>query len=163
MLLLNTPSDANWAAAQRYAVPTIHLLASFRNPVREYVIAAGAAARARFLPIVQDDKATAPLVAGFSSRGPEPSSGGAVFKPDLAAPGLDIIAAASSKDNTTERDAAGDAYAVLSGAAAGLSVCCCWRLSEVHWNLSPQPIKGTVMHCDLRRSDGRVTPVIARM
>jgi hypothetical protein len=122
MLLLNTPSDPNWAAAQRYAIPTIHLLAQFRDQIREYVSAAGPAARARFLPIVQDDKATAPLVTAFSSRGPEPSSGGAVFKPDLSAPGLDIAAAASPKDTTTERDTSGNAFALLSGVTAVLSV-----------------------------------------
>lgn len=115
VLLLNTPSDADWANAQRYAVPTVHLLAALRDQVRSFISAAGSAATAAFLPIVIDLNATAPVVSAFSSRGPEPSTGGAVLKPDLSAPGVDIAAAASPEDKAGIRDAEGNAFALLSG------------------------------------------------
>src|SRR6266540_868414 len=37
----------------------------------------------------------APVVAGFSSRGPDRASGGDLVKPDIAAPGVDVIASVS--------------------------------------------------------------------
>ncbi|KAF6259227.1 peptidase S8/S53 domain-containing protein [Scenedesmus sp. NREL 46B-D3] len=147
MLLLNTPTDADWAGAQRYAVPTVHLLSALRDRVRAFVGAAGGAASAGFLPVVQVDDATAPLVAAFSSRGPEPSSGGAVLKPDLAAPGLDVAAAASPKDETAARDAAGNAFALYSGTSmsaphiAGLAA----LLRQAHPGWSPMAIKSAMM------------------
>jgi hypothetical protein len=57
------------------------------------------------------------------------------LKPDLSAPGLDIAAAASPKDKTTIRDAAGNAFALMSGETPRLSVCMafgwCPRFSRI--------------------------------
>ncbi|WIA20692.1 hypothetical protein OEZ85_005063 [Tetradesmus obliquus] len=147
MLLLNTPSDADWANAQRYAVPTVHLLAALRDQVRSFISAAGAAATAAFLPVVVALNATAPVVSAFSSRGPEPSTGGAVLKPDLSAPGVDIAAAASPEDKGSIRDAAGNAFALFSGTSmssphiAGLAA----LLRQAHPDWSPMAIKSAMM------------------
>ncbi|WIA41012.1 hypothetical protein OEZ86_004651 [Tetradesmus obliquus] len=147
VLLLNTPSDADWANAQRYAVPTVHLLAALRDQVRSFISAAGSAATAAFLPIVIDLNATAPVVSAFSSRGPEPSTGGAVVKPDLSAPGVDIAAAASPEDKAGIRDAEGNAFALLSGTSmssphvAGLAA----LLRQAHPDWSPMAIKSAMM------------------
>jgi hypothetical protein len=115
MLLVNTPTDPDWIGAQRYIIPTVHLAAALRDQLRAFVTAAGASATVRFRPIVTVYDATAPLITAFSSRGPEPASAGAALKPDITAPGLDIMAAASAMDKESFRDAAGNAFALMSG------------------------------------------------
>lgn len=78
------------------------------GPEPPWVLSVGASTHDREVidSSVQSNPALADRLAQFSSRGP---SSGAVFKPDLAAPGVSILAAVHADDDETER------YQLISG------------------------------------------------
>jgi subtilisin family serine protease len=94
MILVNlTPNTVN---ADLHAVPTVHLDDVRGTALKNYV-ARTPRARASFTPrrIVTGTQVPAPDVVLDSSRGPAIAGKGDVLKPDILAPGLDILAAYS--------------------------------------------------------------------
>jgi hypothetical protein len=92
VILANTsPNSLN---ADIHYVPTIHVDEIVGAAVKAYIASAGAGATAQIAPGVQQT-AEAPFVAAFSSRGPGRASGGDLLKPDIMAPGVDVLAATS--------------------------------------------------------------------
>ena len=89
MILVNP--TANSINADFHFVPTVHLQNTDRAAVKAYAATTGATATINASTIVFD--APAPLTASFSSRGPLAAGGGDVLKPDVIAPGQDILAA----------------------------------------------------------------------
>ena len=92
MLIQNVPTSANTTVLQPYTIPTVHLTNASYAAIDSYVVALGAAATASFGPAVQQAGVVAPVMAGFSSRGPNKANGN-ILKPDITGPGVDIIAA----------------------------------------------------------------------
>ncbi|WP_213813859.1 S8 family peptidase [Glaciihabitans sp. dw_435] len=90
MILVNPADDS--IDLDEHSVPTIHLNADSFAKIREY--AANPAARVTFENGNTSDKpdVATPQVAGFSSRGPILADGGDMLKPDIAAPGVAILA-----------------------------------------------------------------------
>lgn len=81
-----------------HSVPTVHLGPNESVAVKAYAAAAGATASlTSFAPKPQ----RAPSVIGFSSVGPSRASGGDLLKPDITAPGVDIVAAVPPIANPT--------------------------------------------------------------
>jgi hypothetical protein len=96
MILVNTTPGA--VADDAHTVPTIHVDSADRAAIESYATSAGAAATASFLVgNVTASKTPVPQVAGFSSRGPALADGSDILKPDVAAPGVGILAAISNK------------------------------------------------------------------
>lgn len=122
-----------------HAIPTVHVDAMYYDQV-------SAAAAARETVTLSPGNTSgietvAPVVAGFSSRGPALADGSDVIKPDIAAPGVGIIAASYQAPGGDDR------YAFLSGTSmaaphiAGLGAV---YLSE-HPNASPAEVKSALM------------------
>ena len=79
----------------------------------------------------------APAVIGFSSRGPLPIVGSQWLKPDIAAPGVDILAAGNFGDQFVFMSGTSMATPHISGIAA--------LLRSVHPKWSPAAIKSAIM------------------
>ncbi|GAA4379835.1 hypothetical protein GCM10023146_39510 [Nocardioides caricicola] len=97
MVLLNT-SD-NSIDADFHSVPTVHLNVPDADEVYAYVTE-DENPTARINPNLADDTPV-PQIAGFSSRGPAATDagGGDVIKPDIAAPGVSVVAAVAPPSN----------------------------------------------------------------
>lgn len=89
MIIQNAPGTNNSLILQPYVVPTVHLDLAASATVLPY--AATASATASFGPGLQQAGVVAPVMADFSSRGPNKANGN-ILKPDITAPGVDIIA-----------------------------------------------------------------------
>ncbi|MEO3799393.1 S8 family serine peptidase [Nonomuraea sp. B1E8] len=137
MILANT--DDNSLNADLHAVPTLHVAQKDRQAVKDHAAADGATATIEQAKIVDD--APAPYVAAFSSRGPLTAAGGDLLKPDLTAPGQDILAAYAPPG------ANGSAFNVASGTSmsaphvAGLAA----LLKDLHPRWSPMAVKSALM------------------
>ena len=93
MILLNSTIPANSNNPDFAFVPTVLLAPSARAAVESYAQTAGAGATASIARATVAEEAVAPSIASFSSRGPIAAGGGDLLKPDLAAPGQNILAA----------------------------------------------------------------------
>lgn len=140
MVLANT-SAAQSLNADFHAVPTSHVNAVNGAAIRAYAASAGAAATATIGPR-DPAPARAPEMAGFSSYGPALAGGGDLLKPDVTAPGVDVIAAVSPAGDAGHND-----FNSLSGTSmsaphvAGLAA----LLKQAHPQWSPMWIKSALM------------------
>ena len=137
MILLNvTPNTLN---ADFHFVPTVHLSDTVNGAVHAYAAIAGATARINQATLVFN--VPAPLTAAFSSRGPLVAGGGNLLKPDVIAPGQDIVAAFAPPVND------GLLFNMISGTSmssphvAGLAA----LLKNLHPDWSPMMIKSALM------------------
>eukprot|EP00775_Hariotina_reticulata_P011057 gene11057-11212_t len=137
MILLNTAPDTT--AADSHTIPTIHLDSNVRDAVREYAQVAGAFATLSAAMI--SNNAVAPQMASFSSRGPAITGGGVLIKPDITAPGVDILAAVAPPNYE------GAMYATMQGTSmssphiAGVAA----LIRQAHPDWSPMAVKSAIM------------------
>jgi hypothetical protein len=96
MVLVNT--SPNTLNADYHSVPTVHLADTDRAAVKAYVATANPTGTISKATI--DLNAPAPYTASFSSRGPLLAGAGNVLKPDIIAPGQDILAAVAPPGNS---------------------------------------------------------------
>jgi subtilisin family serine protease len=90
MILVNTsPNSLN---ADLHSVPTVHLADTYRAAIVAYGSTTNPTASLGAGTLVPT---VAPTVASFSSRGPALAGGGDILKPDIMAPGVDVLAAFS--------------------------------------------------------------------
>ncbi len=95
-VIYNVAGGAADTAADFHFVPTVHLDAAAGAPVHAYALTAGATAS---LAAGQRISVQAPVMGSFSSYGPALAGGGDLLKPDITAPGVDIIAAVAPPGN----------------------------------------------------------------
>ena len=138
MVLINNPENS--LNGDLHAVPSVHIQADALAPVHEYVEAGGATGA--IVPLAEGDSDTAiPEIAAFSSRGPSTTTGGDVLKPDIAAPGVDVLAAVAPPFHF------GRDYDMVSGTSmasphiAGLAAVI--RAAKPDW--SPMAVKSALM------------------
>lgn len=136
MILLNvTPNSLN---ADLHAVPTVHLADTTYTAVKAAAIAMGPGSISKSQVALTSP---APFIASFSSRGPLLAGAGNLLKPDLTAPGVDILAAVAPPGNN------GNLFDLYSGTSmsgphvAGLGA----LLKAAHPDWSPMAIKSALM------------------
>ena len=150
MLLLNT--SANSINADFHFVPTVHLQNTDRAAVKAYAATGGATAAINEATLVYN--AAAPFTASFSSRGPLVAGHGDLLKPDLMAPGQDILAGVSPAGYN------GRLFDTLSGTSmssphvAGLAA----LFKELKPGWSPMAIKSALMTTGVDVLDGGTPP-----
>jgi hypothetical protein len=138
--------------SEAHSVPTVHVSSADGNAIKAYALAQGAAARAAIGTFYNQPK-PAPIMASFSSRGPNMGDPN-VMKPDLTAPGVDIIASVTPALTPAQHAAvvsgslvppsAYDSYqgtSMSSPHVAGVAL----LLKQAHPSWSPAAIKSALM------------------
>src|SRR5687768_11244254 len=136
MILVNPPTGGSLNADLHF-VPSVHLQGD-RYAAIEAAALAGKTAAISGQVLFQQP---APFMAAFSSRGPITAGGGDLLKPDLGAPGVDVLAAVAPPGN---RGRMYDLYSGTSMAAphiAGLAA----LFKQLHPDWSPMAIKSALM------------------
>jgi subtilisin family serine protease len=92
-MILANPSP-NSLDADVHSVPTVHVDTPGAETIWDYLDQAGSNATARFRLGNRTGTVTpVPQIAGFSSRGPSLANDADILKPDIAAPGVNVLAA----------------------------------------------------------------------
>ena len=137
MILVNT--SVNSVNSDFHFVPTVHLQNTDRAAVKAYAATPGATATINQATLVYD--APAPYTASFSSRGPAPGARGDLLKPDLMAPGQDILAAVAPPGNSGRDFDLYSGTSMSSPHVAGLAA----LLMDLHPDWTPMMIKSALM------------------
>jgi hypothetical protein len=141
MILYNDPVGATNTLALFHSVPTVHVVAASGLAIKAYIAGEGSAATASIAQATVIYNAAAPFTASFSSRGPLLAGNGDLLKPDLIAPGQDVLAAVAPPGN------AGRDFDLYSGTSmssphvAGLAA----LLKDLHPDWTPMMIKSALM------------------
>jgi hypothetical protein len=138
MVLVNTPTSGTTTPFVAYSIPAVHLTVDAYAPIKAYVATAGATATINSADIVYTTPA--PYTASFSSRGPLLAGSGDLLKPDLIAPGQDILAAVSPAIGGIDFDLY-SGTSMSSPHVAGLAA----LLKDLHPRWSPMMIKSALM------------------
>ncbi|WP_292038025.1 S8 family peptidase [Massilia sp. UBA6681] len=150
MVLIDT---ANALVSEVHAVPTVHISLADGTALRSYVQGNSSATVAISAWSPQVGSTPAPVMASFSSRGPNQGYT-SILKPDLTAPGVDVIAGVTPVKTQSERDEIANgsvvpnvAWASYQGTSmssphvAGLAA----LLKQLHPDWSPAAIKSALM------------------
>ena len=152
-----TPTD-------NHVLPTVHVLNEVGNPLKAYLVAKPGQVTVSFTQSVamfasEDPRVKANVMASFSSRGPNPAALD-IIKPDVTAPGISILAAASPMH--TGAGAQGELFQAIMGTSmssphvAGAFA----LLKQAHPDWSPAMAKSALMttaYQGVLKEDG-VTP-----
>jgi subtilisin family serine protease len=154
MILVNTAAEGESIVADQHSIPTVHLGYSAGQQLRAW-LASGSGHTGRItgaslesLPEVAD------ILNASSGRGPSPSIDG-IVKPDLAAPGTDIVAAQGTGTGFIGRSGTSMATPHIAGAAALVIA------GRPNW--SPSAVESaliTTARASIRKEDG-ATPASA--
>jgi hypothetical protein len=142
MVLVNTAADGESTVGDTHTLPAVHLGYISGKKLADWVRDGGTGHTARITGSVIDESAkNGDVMAGFSSRGPNKPVPG-VIKPDVTAPGVDILAAIHTTNPTSPPE-----YGMLSGTsmsgphAAGAAA----LLVALHGNWTPAEIHSALV------------------
>ena len=146
MVLANDGLSQNSTNTERHAVPTVHLGwadgVAVIDAVGRDAIDPDATLELTAFTTRIGDEVEAPVMAAFSSRGPALMAYGDILKPDITAPGVDILA--SLAPYAPQAD---EMYGFLSGTSmasphiAGLAI----LIKSLHPDWSPMAIKSAII------------------
>jgi hypothetical protein len=117
----------------------VHVSFADGTAIKAYAATAGATATINQATIVNN--LPAPLTASFSSRGPLRAGNGDLLKPDLIAPGQDILAAVAPPGNSGRDFDLYSGTSMSSPHVAGLAA----LLKDLHPDWTPMMIKSALM------------------
>ncbi|CAN5773198.1 hypothetical protein BH23CHL7_BH23CHL7_05920 [soil metagenome] len=150
MVLVNT--SASSLNGDFHFVPTVHLAHTDRAALKAYATTPSPTATINASTLVYD--APAPFTAAFSSRGPLVAGGGDLLKPDVIAPGEDILAAVAPPGNYGRDFDMYSGTSMSSPHVAGLAA----LLSQKYPSWSPMAIKSALMTTGRDVLDGGPPP-----
>jgi hypothetical protein len=136
MVLYNSPDSS--LNADFHFVPSVHVNQSDGAAIKAYAATPGATATINAAEVVTD--APAPFTASFSSRGPLLASGD-LLKPDLIAPGQDVLAGVAPPGNASRLFDLYSGTSMSSPHVAGLGA----LLIDLHPDWSPAAVKSALM------------------
>jgi len=139
MVLVNTPTSLNTTPFVSYAIPTVHLTNDAYDPIKAYAVTTGATATINGADILFN--APAPFTADFSSRGPLLAGNGDLLKPDLIAPGQNILAGVAPPNNGGKLFDLYSGTSMSSPHVAGLAA----LFKQKYPSWSPMAIKSALM------------------
>ena len=138
--------------AEAHSVPSVHVSQADGNAIKAYAVSAGASATAAISSFFYGTQ-PAPIMASFSSRGPNMGDAN-MLKPDLTAPGVDVIATVTPDLTMAQHDAVAagtlvpppewasyQGTSMSSPHVAGLAA----LLKQAHPDWSPAAIKSALM------------------
>lgn len=136
-ILANTsPSSIN---ADLHFVPTVHVDVVAGDAIRTYVTTDPSPTATLVGGILE--QAEAPEVASFSSRGPALAGAGDLLKPDIMAPGVDILAAVAPPGNNGRNFDFYSGTSMSSPHIAGIAA----LIMQAHPDWSPMMVKSALM------------------
>lgn len=136
MILFNSPDSS--LIAELHFVPTVHVSLASGVAIKAYAKTAGATAIIN--PASITNTAPAPFTAPFSSRGPLQASGD-LLKPDIIAPGQDILAGVAPPGNGGKLFDLYSGTSMSSPHVAGIAA----LLKSAYPTWSPMAIKSALM------------------
>jgi subtilisin family serine protease len=154
VIIANTPTSASTILNQAHSISTVHITSADGQKVKDYYAATpGATAALNKLRGIVDPNIVAPQMNSSSSRGPNVANAN-IMKPDVTAPGTDILAAVSADLTHAQRDAVAGGepapskdFAFYTGTSmasphvAGIAA----LLKQRHPDWSPAMIKSALM------------------
>jgi subtilisin family serine protease len=138
MVLYNTDPAVDDIEWEFHAVPTVHVTVADGAAILAYAKQPGATAA---LGKGQRYAQRAPEVATFSSYGPANAGRGDLLKPDIAAPGVDVIAATAPAGNGGEEFATYSGTSMAAPHIAGIAA----LVMSKHPSWSPMAVKSALM------------------
>ncbi|MCI0350063.1 MAG: S8 family serine peptidase, partial [Acidobacteriales bacterium] len=136
---LAPPSAPLSVNADVHFIPSIHLSDSARPALKAYAATPSPTATISAGHLVFN--IAAPFTAGFSSRGPLNAGGGDVLKPDIMAPGVDVIASVAPPANLGQSFASFQGTSMATPHIAGIAA----LFKSRHPDWSPMMIKSALM------------------
>jgi hypothetical protein len=142
-MILYNPNDAQALVTDNHHVPTVHINFTNGSAIKAYIADNPATATAEILAghaVYGGGNA----MADFSSRGPSRGGGGDILKPDITAPGVNILA---GNTPTAFAGAPGQLFQSISGTSmssphvAGLGALLTW----LHPDWSPAAMQSALM------------------
>ncbi|WP_246562043.1 S8 family serine peptidase [Streptomyces roseirectus] len=138
MVLYNTLATDE-EIADAHTIPSVHLAKADGEAVKAYADGSGATAT---LAPARAVKQEAPVVAGFSSSGPDVNSNGDQLKPDITAPGVDVVAAvAPGTPGFTGQQGIMSGTSMSAPHVSGLAL----LLRQLHPKWTPMEVKSALM------------------
>ncbi|CAN6448206.1 unnamed protein product [Victoria cruziana] len=156
MILCNDPSSGNELVADAHFVPSSHVTAADGEKIFQYIYSSEYPLAYISPPTVKLGTKPSPVMAAFSSQGPN-SVTPEILKPDVTAPGVNVIAAYSMAASPTGFPA--DKRHVAFYVDSGTSMSCphvsgvVGLIKKTHPDWSPAAIKSAIMTTATRRDN----------
>src|SRR5262245_4878904 len=139
-MILYNASDAQEFDADFHFVPTAHINNTDGLAIKSYIHSTPNPT-ASLSDTTVPTRVEAPVVAGFSSAGPSLFSGGDLGKPDILAPGVDMVAAVSPRNHAGNLWDSESGTSQASPHIAGVAA----LLRSKHPDWSPMEVKSALM------------------